>query len=306
MNIKEALSDYQYYLNMVEHKSKRTIDSYLSDLHRYQSYLNDMGIHQTDEITEEQVQDFLIDLSEEYQSSTVNRYLSTLRSFHHFLSQNNTHDLDPTRFIKGRKKLAHLPHYLNEKEIQSILKSFSNHDLDIFHKAIIELLYGCGLRVSECCDLKLSQLHLDQALLRVVGKGNKERMIPLHKEGIYVLRQYLTYVRPQWETSRTSYVFINSKGHVLTRQYVHHMIKEQLKSLGMDTSYSAHSFRHSFATHLLDGGADLRVVQELLGHSDIQTTQIYTHVQNKRIRNAYNAYHPFANKEIDDIFKKND
>ena len=159
------------------------------------------------------------------------------------------------------------------------------------------MLYGCGLRVSECCELRLQQLHLKQGLVRVIGKGSKERMVPLHEEGIQALLQYLQYVRPQWEQTRSPYVFINHLGHPLTRQYVHQMIKRTLQSLGMSTAYSAHSFRHSFATHLLDGGADLRVVQELLGHSYIQTTQIYTHVQGRRLRQAYDAFHPLAKEE---------
>lgn len=297
MHIKEAILDYQYNLTMVEHKSKKTISSYLSDLHHYETYLHDLGIDDTCDILENHVQDFLIELREDYQAASINRYLSTLHSFHSFLIGKDPKQMDPTRFIRGTKKQAHLPKYLNEKEIQKILQSFTGSDQDIYHKAILEVLYGCGLRVSECCELKLGQLHLEQGLLRVIGKGNKERMIPIHQQGAIDLQNYLSYVRVQWEKTRTPFVFINHLGNPLTRQYVHQMIKRKLKELGMSTSYSAHSFRHSFATHLLDGGADLRVVQELLGHSDIQTTQIYTHVQNRRLKTAYTAYHPFAKKE---------
>ena len=300
MMIKEAIIDFQYYLSMVEHKSKRTIASYLSDLHRYSAYLQDMGIERTEDIYEVHVQDFLLELREDYRAATVNRYLATLHSFHSFLTQNDPKMIDPTRFIKGSKKQAHLPQYLNESEIKKILSSFSGNDQDVYHKAILELLYGCGLRVSECCELKFAQLHLEQGLLRILGKGNKERMVPLHKEGVQALQQYLKFVRCQWEQTRSPYVFINHLGNPLTRQYVHQMIKAKLQELGMSTAYSAHSFRHSFATHLLDGGADLRVVQELLGHSDIQTTQIYTHVQNRRLKAAYDAFHPFADHKGDE------
>lgn len=297
MELSEAIEEYRYHLTMVEHKSVRTIDSYLRDLSHYAAYLDQLDIHAVEDITEGNVQDFLLELREDYKAATVNRYLSSLRSFHRFLSQERPRLLDPTRFIKGTKKQAHLPRFLNEKEIQRLLASFGGSDADVFQKAILEVLYGCGLRVSECCELRLQQLHLKQGLVRVIGKGSKERMVPLHEEGIQALLQYLQYVRPQWEQTRSPYVFINHLGHPLTRQYVHQMIKRTLQSLGMSTAYSAHSFRHSFATHLLDGGADLRVVQELLGHSDIQTTQIYTHVQGRRLRQAYDAFHPLAKEE---------
>lgn len=297
MQVAEAIQDYQYYLTMVERKAKQTIASYLRDLHHYAQYLQELGITQVEEIRESDVQDFLLELGENAANATINRHLSSIRSFHRFLSMNHPQLPDPSRFLKGSKKQAHLPHFLNESQIHTILESFSDSDLDLCHKAVIELLYGCGLRVSECCELRLSNLHLEQGLLKVNGKGSKERMLPLHQEGVTCLRQYLRFVRPQWEQVRTPYVFINSRGHPLTRQYVHQMIKAQLKALGMRSDYSAHSFRHSFATHLLDGGADLRIVQELLGHSDIQTTQIYTHVQNRRLQQAYQSYHPFAKKE---------
>ena len=297
MDLKEALLDYQYNLLMVEHKSSRTIHSYINDLQHYILYLNDLGIHDVQSIRECDINDYLIELREDFTPATVNRRLASIRSFHRFLAQRDPKLIDPSRFLRGSKKQAHLPLYLNETEITRILESFSTSDLDVLHKSIIELLYGCGLRVSECCSLRMKQLHLDQKIIRVTGKGNKERMLPLHTEGSTVLRQYVIYVRPQWEKTRSPYVFLNSRGMPLNRQYVHHMIKEKVRELGLNPHYSAHSFRHSFATHLLDGGADLRVVQELLGHSDIQTTQIYTHVQNKRLKQAYDCFHPFAKEE---------
>ena len=259
--------------------------------------MNDLGIHDVQSIRECDINDYLIELREDFTPATVNRRLASIRSFHRFLAQRDPELIDPSRFLRGSKKQAHLPLYLNETEITRILESFNTSDLDVLHKSIIELLYGCGLRVSECCSLRMKQLHLDQKIIRVTGKGNKERMLPLHAEGSTVLRQYVVYVRPQWEKTRSPYVFLNSRGMPLNRQYVHHMIKEKVRELGLNPHYSAHSFRHSFATHLLDGGADLRVVQELLGHSDIQTTQIYTHVQNKRLKQAYDCFHPFAKEE---------
>lgn len=297
MELQETFVDYQYYIKMVEHKSLRTIQSYQNDLQRYLAYLQELDIHRLEDVAEHHVQDYLIELREEARPATVNRALSAIRSFHRYALQSRASPFDPTRFLKGTKKQAHLPVYLSEQEIQRILASFSVVDRDVFHKAILELLYGCGLRVSECCALRLNQVHLDQRFLRVIGKGDKERMIPLHAEGVRVLTQYITYIRPQWEQKRSPYVFLNSRGTMLSRQYVHRMIKEKVLELGLNPAYSAHSFRHSFATHLLDGGADLRIVQELLGHSDIQTTQIYTHIQNRRLKQAYDRFHPYAQKE---------
>ena len=131
----------------------------------------------------------------------------------------------------------------------------------------------------------------------MIGKGDKERMVPMHTRCVRALRAYLTQIRPTWEKRKSTRVFLNSRGNVLTRQYVHTLIKQRLQELGLDERLSAHSFRHSFATHLLDGGADLRVVQELLGHSDITTTQIYTHVQNRRLKEAIDQYHPRSVKK---------
>ncbi|HJC36572.1 MAG TPA: tyrosine recombinase [Candidatus Merdibacter merdavium] len=297
MDLREAFGDYRYYLQMNEHRSPRTIASYTADLKRYIAYLEEMGIHAPQQISETDVQDYLIERSEESRPATVSRTLSSLRSFHRFLSLQQPGTLDPTRFLKGPHAALHLPRYLSRTQIEKILNSFGKEDLDIFHQAILELLYGCGLRVSECCGLRLNQVHVEQHVLRISGKGDKERMVPLHEEGMRVLQQYLRLVRPSWEKKRLPYVFLNSRGNPLTRQYVHQMIKDVLRSLGMDTSYSAHSFRHSFATHLLEGGADLRVVQELLGHSDIATTQIYTHVQDQRLKQTYDVCHPFAREE---------
>lgn len=297
MELQEAFADYRYYLQMNAHKSPRTIASYSHDLNDYLTYLQELGIHTAEEVRECDVQDYLIGMSEEFRPSTVNRALASIRSFHHFLSLQHPQLLDPTRFLKGAHAQQHLPRYLSVAQIKTILNSFGGSDLDIFHKAILELLYGCGLRVSECCALRLNHVHPEQRVLRVCGKGDKERMVPLHEEGIQALTRYVQLVRPSWERKRLPQVFINSRGAVISRQYVHQMIKDTLERSGMDTGYSAHSFRHSFATHLLEGGADLRVVQELLGHSDISTTQIYTHVQGGRLKKVYDACHPFAGKE---------
>lgn len=187
-------------------------------------------------------------------------------------------------------KEKHLPSYLEFEEILKLLSSFDSSDKGIFQKTLLETLYSCGLRVSECCQLKLNDVHLNERILKINGKGGKERIIPIASNCVEQMKQYISLVRNQWDTKNSPYFFINSLSHPVNRQYVHQLIKKKINELDLNPDISAHSLRHSFATHLLNGNADLRVVQELLGHSDIQTTQIYTHVQNKRLNDVYDTY----------------
>ena len=170
----------------------------------------------------------------------------------------------------------------------------------MYKRQILLTLYSCGLRVSELCSLKRNDVHLSEKILKVTGKGDKERIIPIVDACVQQMELYLNLVRKNWQKKTLPNFFINQYGRVLTRQYVHNLIKKKCEECNLNPNLSAHSFRHSFASHLLDGNADLRIVQELLGHSDIQTTQIYTHIQNKRLVNAYdNAFQSFKKKEDD-------
>ena len=289
MLLKDAIQDYIHTIEVVENKSRQTVLSYKNDLKQYEQYL---VTHQLDEIEKIYVQDILAFVEEQKQTkkaSSINHMITTIRMFHHYLTATYPSIPDPTLHLHFLKQDKKLPLYFNVNDITKLLDSFSNSDQDILHKALLEVLYGCGLRVSELVSLSFSNLHLSQGYLKVIGKGNKERLVPMHQRSIEALQVYLDHVRGQWEKHKTNVVFINSLGHTITRQYVHQLIKTKLRELGLNEQLSAHSFRHSFASHLLDGGADLRVVQELLGHSDIATTQIYTHIQNKRLKDAYNS-----------------
>lgn len=297
MLIQDAIVDYLHYISVVDQKALTTIQAYENDLRSYQVFLSQRGRQNIEDITYGNLQDFLIQQKNDKKNASVNRMISSLHSFHHYITFTYPHILDPSVHIKTKKNGGRLPSYFNVQEICTLLDSFGNSEQDLFHHAMLELLYSCGLRVSELCSLKINQVHLEQGFIRVIGKGDKERMIPMHDRAVQELRNYLEAVRPQWEKQRSPYVFINHYGHVVNRQYVHTLIKTKLHELGLDERLSAHSFRHSFATHLLDGGADLRVVQELLGHSDIKTTQIYTHIQNKRLKDAYTSFHPRAHKK---------
>lgn len=307
MKITEAIEDFLHYISVVDQKSCASIASYKQDLKQYEGYLSTHSIATINDTSYMDVQDFIQELSLDQvdedgliikakKGSSINHMITTLHVFHRYVSLTYPSLLNPTLHLHCKKTTKKLPSYFNVQDIGRMLDSFGNSDLEVFQHALLELLYGCGLRVSELCDLLLNQTHVEQGFLRVIGKGDKERMVPMHERSRQVVTQYLNYVRNTWETKRSPYVFINARGNHVTRQYVHTLIKQKLHEQHLDERLSAHSFRHSFATHLLDGGADLRVVQELLGHSDIATTQIYTHIQNKRLKDAYTAYHPRAKK----------
>lgn len=300
MDLHEALSDYKLNLSLVENKSKKTIEAYMSDLTHYINYLNQKNINNVEEITILTVDNYLNSLTKEYSSNSINRVLASVRSFHKFISLNHESIKDPTLYIHTHKHNEHLPIYASVQDLKVLFDSFSNSDIDIYHKTILLTLYSCGLRVSELCSLKRNDVHLSEKILKVTGKGDKERIIPIVDACVQQMELYLNLIRKNWQKKTLPNFFINQYGRVLTRQYVHNLIKKKCEECNLNPNLSAHSFRHSFASHLLDGNADLRIVQELLGHSDIQTTQIYTHIQNKRLVNAYdNAFQSFKKKEDD-------
>lgn len=292
MQIRDAIEDYLHHISVVDQKAITSIQAYTRDLRIYESFLTVRELHQINDISYADIQDFIQEQRKVKKSNSVNRMISTLHNFHHYITFTYPKENDPSLFIHSKKDGRKLPRYFNEHDIIQLLDSFGNNDQELFEHAMLELLYSCGLRVSELCSLTMNQLHLEQGFLRVIGKGDKERMIPIHQRAIHIVRDYVTTVRSKWQKKRIPNVFLNHLGNAVSRQYVHRLIKTKLAEMNLDESLSAHSFRHSFATHLLDGGADLRVVQELLGHSDIKTTQIYTHVQNKRLKEAYASFHP--------------
>ena len=299
MQITDAFEDYLHYIQVVENKSLATVASYRNDLKEYLAFLDAHGFTAIEDVTYMDLQDFLKEQKVKKKTSSVNHMITSLRMFHRYLTMTYPKIPDATLHIYSSKTAKKLPTYFNVADIERLLDSFQDSDMDIFHKALLEVLYGCGLRVSELTHLRLNMTHLEQGFLKVLGKGEKERMVPMHQRSVHALQQYLEFVRPQWVKQRSPFVFLNSRGQNISRQYVHNLIKSKLTALGLDERLSAHSFRHSFATHLLDGGADLRVVQELLGHADIATTQIYTHIQNKRLQDAYASFHPRSKEEDD-------
>lgn len=295
MTLIEAKEEYIHYITAVDQKSMQTIKTYSRNLEHYIAYCLDEGIEQVEDVTYEVLLDY-IQSNSKWQTSSLNNHLVTIRLFHQYCEV-MLGCANPTIFLKNKKNSKKLPHYLNTHDIAVLLQPRNETDQEIFETTLFELMYSCGLRVSECCQLTLNDVNCSQGFLKCLGKGSKERMIPMHKKEVQHLSAYIHTLRHSWDINKEKYLFIEPNGHPLTRQKVHELLKHRCLELGLDSRISAHSLRHSFATHLLDGGADLRSVQVLLGHSDISTTQIYTHVQNKRLKEAYSSFHPRNQKK---------
>lgn len=289
MDWDEAIERYRHQLTFVRRRSKLTVSAYLSDLERYRDFQRNENRNLGD-VDSTAVQDYLTSIETTMTNASVLRKLSVLRGFHAYIAETDPSMSNPTENLEGIRKVDRLPQTVPVEIVDELLEGESeSRELE---KPLIDLLYSCGLRVTELVTLQLNQVFLDEGFLRIVGKGNKERIVPMADATRQNLRHYLVNVRPLVQKNKTSVVFLNRKGNPLSRQYVYTMLVGLEKRLGLDTHLSPHKLRHSFATALLNGGADLRVVQELLGHSDIKTTQIYTHVEVKRLRDAYDERHP--------------
>lgn len=299
MNLVEASQEYIRYISSVDQKSINTIKAYERELKLYVKTFNEMNLTALEDIHAEDVLNYLAVREKQVSSHSLNLTITVLRSFHEFCDV-TFHVPNPTKIIKNRKVNRKLPVYLNETEIETLLKPRNDSPYEITMVAILEMIYGCGLRVSECCNMQLSQLHLERKMVKCHGKGDKERLVPMNERQIQAVERYLNEIRPRYAAKRSMTLFVTSGGHPYRREEIHVMLKKRCEELGLDSRISAHSLRHSFATHLLDGGADLRSVQELLGHRDISTTQIYTHIQNKRLKEAYSYFHPRNKKESKD------
>ncbi len=272
-----------------------TLSSYRNDLQQLMVFLN------TQKVSLEQAQtlDLQAFISQRYQQgqkpASAARQLSTLRRFFRFLIQQQLREDDPCALLVQPKLEKKLPGTLSEVEVEALLEQPDLND-PIQHRdlAMLELLYATGLRVTELVSLQIEQLSLRQGLVRVVGKGGKERLVPLGEQALDVLGDYLKLARPQLLKQESDVVFPSLRGKQMTRQTFWHRIKHYAVLAGVKSHLSPHTLRHAFATHLLNHGADLRVVQMLLGHSDLSTTQIYTHVANERLRSVYHQHHPRA------------
>jgi integrase/recombinase XerD len=297
----EALDQYLQELRWARRLSPRTVEAYAGDLRSFADFLEGRG-RRVSAATAEDVVGFLLGLARSGRApATVARVRSALRGFHRFLVREGYRADDPTRELKGGSPLRRLPGVLTRAEVERLLDVWSGHEaLALRNRALLEVAYGAGLRVSELLGLELSGLvHAEEGLwLRVAGKGDRERVVPLGAVGAEALRAYLERGRPRLLRSgrgATQRIFLNARGGPLGRSGFWRILRETAGRAGLDPRrVHPHVLRHSCATHLLEGGASLRVVQEFLGHARITTTQIYTAVERKRLREAYHRAHPRA------------
>ena len=300
MKLDKAIREYIFALSTSEGKAANTVESYSRDLKKYVGFLQDRGIQDAEKVREEDIFSYTDKLINDYSSASINRIKVSIRNFHRFL--NFKYDLkDPSLNLKTSKGKKRLPVYATKNEIDQLMSVFDDEDIDDrFKHTILETIYGLGLRVSECCDLRVSQVNLRDGFVKVLGKGNKERVVPIPDQTRKMMEHYFSNIRPLRIKKNTNLFFINRLGKKIYPQYVEKIIQEKLEEAGLHKHLTPHKLRHSYATHLLEGGADLRVIQELLGHSDISTTEIYTHVQAERLKETYMKAHPLAKeKDLD-------
>lgn len=286
---------YKQYLLLERSYTENTTNAYLADLEKLLAYEQLEGIDPT-KITLDELENFaagLIDIGIHPRSQA--RILSGVRSFYHFLLMEDIIEQDPTELLESPKIGVHLPDILTVEEIDSIINVIDlSKDEGQRNRAIIETLYSCGLRVSELCNLLLSDLYLEQGFIKVTGKGRKQRLVPISDRAVAELNAWFTdRAQIDIKPGEEDYVFVSlTRGKHLTRVMIFYIIKNLLNITGIKKTVSPHTFRHSFATHLLEGGANLRAIQEMLGHESISTTEIYTHLDKSRLREEIILHHP--------------
>lgn len=300
MDLARALTEYLNYVAVERGCSRNTVLAYGRDLRSYLSGLRQQGITLPDEVTRERIEAHVHALRDEGMAiSSVERALSAIKGFHRFMVVERITSSHPATDLPLPKKPLRLPDIISRDQVADLLdQPFPATASGQRDHAMVEVLYGCGLRVSELTGLDISQVFFDEQIVRVVGKGDKERIVPIVGTAASTLQAYLEQWRPGLVNpcSLTSAVFLNTHGHRLSRQSVHSIVARAGALVGIDGLHP-HTLRHSFATHMLEGGADLRVVQELLGHADISTTQLYTHLDRSHIRQVYLEAHPRAHVE---------
>lgn len=285
---------YKQYLKLERSLSPKTVEAYLHDIEKLNDFLG--GRKKLEDVKLEDLQDFLASLYDDKISARSQaRIISGLKSFYKFMLFDHKITHDPTELLDAPKIGRHLPEVLSIPEIEAILNGIDLSKPEGHrNKAIIEVMYGCGLRVSEVVNLRISNLYFRDNYIRIIGKGDKERLVPIGQTAQNAILLYMEGVREHIKIKKgeEDFVFLNRRGARLTREMIFMMIKQAAEAAGITKTISPHTFRHSFATHLVEGGADLRAVQEMLGHESITTTEIYTHLDRSYIKSIIEQYHP--------------
>lgn len=295
MTTYEAIRDFITWNKIERGLAENSLQAYRSDLVQFAEFLGQEGIKQMDEVEQDHVLDFLEDRRDEQAPATVARKLVAIKVFFRYLHQERFVEANVTEVLEGPRLWQLLPHLLSEAEVRKLLEvnRKAKSPFDRRNQAILELLYASGLRVSELTSIKVDQLRFDLGVVHVIGKGNKGRIVPFGKPAQKELRHYLKHVRPfLLKRGPVPEVFVSKSGRPLTREWIWRVVRKVARQAGIRKDIHPHMLRHSFASHLLAHGADLRVIQELLGHADIATTQIYTHVSHDQLAHAHRAYHP--------------
>lgn len=294
-------SQFAFYLETEKHLSANTISAYMTDLKDYGKFLKKYcHIEFISEVGEVEVNKYILSLKrKDMAKKTIQRHITALKMFHKFLIDEQLTYENPMKLIQGVKLDKKIPEVLSVDEVNRMIESIeTDNPIGIRNKAILEVLYGSGLRVSELTNLKLSNLHMNAKYISVIGKGDKERIVPMGESEIVALRKYIEEARPALSKNKNSNIlFLNYQSNALSRVSVFKIIKDIAKKNGIMKEISPHTLRHSCATHLLQNGVDLRIVQEFLGHEDISTTEIYTHIDKSHLKEVYNNAHPLAHKE---------
>ncbi len=296
MNWQTILQEFKLYLKLEKKLSSNSIEAYLNDVNKLRLFISDFNQSVTpDMIDSEIIKDFIYQISDYISPHTQARLISGLRTFFNFLILENYLKNNPMQLIESPKLNRKLPDVLSVDEIDRLIGAI---DLTTAegerNRAIIETIYGCGLRVSELINLHLSDLFFDEGFIKVTGKGDKQRLIPISSYTQKFIRLYINYVRmhQKIEPDYQDILFLNRRGKKLSRVMIFHIIKKLTAKAGIEKNISPHSLRHSFATHLLENGADLRSIQLLLGHESITTTEIYLHIDRKKLHETLMKYHP--------------
>ena len=296
MNWNESILDYSHYLKIERGLSSHTIQNYIRDVKKLISFIDKKKITCTPiEINEDLIQQFIYEIAKEISPRSQARIISGLRSFFDYLIFENYRASNPTDLIETPKIGVKLPDTLSEQEINSLISAIDLSKVEgERNRAMLETMYSCGLRVSELIDLKISDLFFEEGFIKIVGKGNKERFVPIHSSAQNYIMLYMNEIRSHLSIKKgfEDTLFLNRRGKSLSRQMIFMILKALAIKINLNKKISPHTFRHSFATHLLKNGADLRAIQQMLGHESITTTEVYVHLDTSYLKKIVEKYHP--------------
>lgn len=296
MNWQQAINDYQMYLKIERGLSKNTIESYTKDLEKLIYFLDEHKIAVSPiKIDNSFVKQFIYDIAKKVNPRSQARIISGLRSFFDYLVFEDYRKTNPTDLLETPKIGRKLPDTLSQEEIDALISAIDlSHPQGERNRTILETIYSCGLRVSEAIALKISDLFFEEGFIRVLGKGNKERYVPIHQEAKKYITIYIHEIRSKIQPKKgfEDTLFLNRRGNGLSRQMVFMILKDLAEKIGLKKKISPHTLRHSFATHLLQNGADLRAIQQMLGHESITTTEVYVHVDKSYLKDVVETFHP--------------